>query len=112
MVSAIFSNEISSLESQVAALQSQIAAAQQRITALGECEAQADGALQALTSAVEKVSALAPSAIATLKTAVFALFNSDGGGDQGEGKGDGGQPLNPAPHQHRHQAIVLTPTQR
>jgi len=67
------------------------------MTALGECEAQADGALQALTSAVQKVSALAPSAIATLKTAVFALFNSDGGGDQGEGKGDGGQPLNPAP---------------
>lgn len=55
MVSALFQPEISSLESQVAALQAQIAQAQQRITALGECELETDGAIQALTSAVQKV---------------------------------------------------------
>jgi len=85
---SIFQSEVTALESHVAALQAQIAQAQQRMTALGECEVQADGALQALTSAVQKVSALAPDAIATLKSAVFALFNS---GD------DGNQPITPAP---------------
>jgi len=87
MVSALFEPEISSLESQVAALQATIAAAQQRITALSDCEAETDGVLQALTSAVQKVSALAPSALATLKSAVFALFSD----------GNGNQPITPAP---------------
>lgn len=96
MVSGLFKLEIGTLESQVAALQSQIAQVQQRIAVLGECELETDGAIQALTSAVQKVGALAPDAIATLKSAVVALFNS-GDSDQGEDKGDGGQPLNPAP---------------
>lgn len=91
MVSAFFSTEISSLESQVAALQAQIAQAQARVAALSECEADADGMLQVVQKTLGKVSALAPDAIATLKSAVFALFNS------GEGDSDGNQPISPAP---------------
>jgi hypothetical protein len=76
---SIFQSEVVTLESQVAALQAQITAAQERIAALGEAEKSSEAALAVLQNAVEKVSALAPSAIANLKTAVFNLFNVDSG---------------------------------
>ena len=90
MISAIFQPEISSLESQVTALQAQIALAQQRISHLSEAESVADGAIQSLQTALQKVTALAPSAIATLRQTVMNLFNSDG-----DASDDGNQPITP-----------------
>jgi len=85
--------EISILELQVQELQAQIAATQSRITVLGEADAVASGALQALQDAVQKISGLAPNALATLKAAALNLFQ--GGDNQGD---DGGNPpQSPAP---------------
>ena len=92
MIPAIFQPEVSALESQVVALQAQLAAAQQRITLLNETELLAGGSLEALKGAIAKVSALAPDAIASLKSAVLNLFS--GGDDSSDG---GNQPLNPEP---------------
>jgi len=92
MISALFSTEVTALESQVAALQTQIAQAQQRISHLNEAEFVAGDAIKALTEAVHKVAELAPDAIANLKTAVLNLFTSDDGAND-----DGNQPINPAP---------------
>lgn len=82
---SIFQAEISSLESQVAVLQA-------RIATLSECEVEADGMLQVVQKTLGKVSALTPDALATLKSAVFALLNS---GDNDDGSGN--QPITPAP---------------
>ena len=81
---SILQPEITTLESQVAALQAQIAAAQQRISLLNETEAVAGGSLEALKSAIAKVTALAPSAIANLRAAVLNLFGCDNSSDDGE----------------------------
>ena len=67
MISALFGTEVSALESQLAALQAQIAVAQAQIAALGEAEATAAGALQPLQDAVQKITGLAPGAIANLR---------------------------------------------
>jgi hypothetical protein len=73
----IFQIEINSLEDQVAALQTQVAAAQAKIVALSEAEFMTAGAIEALQVALEKVTTLAPGAIANLKKSVFALFEGD-----------------------------------
>lgn len=93
MVSAIFKPEVSALESQVATLQAQLAALEQRITLLNETEAVAGGSLEALKGAIQKVSSLAPDAIATLKSAVLDLFR----GDSNDDFGFDNQPISPAP---------------
>ena len=95
---SIFSPEISSLESQVDALQAQIVQAQERINQLGECETQADSAIQALQDAVTRIAGLAPSAVAALKASVLNLFNSgNDSNDGGQPVGNGGpSPLTPA----------------
>ncbi len=92
MLSAVLQPEIDTLQSQIAQLQAQIAAAQARVNELGEAESIADGAIQSLQTALQKVSALAPSAIATLRQTVLNLFNDDGDADD-----DGNQPINPEP---------------
>ncbi len=108
MLSTIFSTETTALESQITELQNQIVAAQTRIAALGEVEFVASGALQALTDAVQKVSALAPNAIVNLRTAVLNLFNS---GDDNSGNDDGNQP-NPEPQPDNDGgAEIALPTQ-
>lgn len=93
MLSTIFQPEVSALESQVAALQAQIAAHTERISLLNETELLAGGTLEALHCAIQKVTALAPDAIASLRTAVLDLFR----GDSSDDLGDGNQPINPAP---------------
>ena len=93
MVSAIFQPEISNLESQISQMQAQIDAAQERIKALFEVESLSDGALQSLETALQKVSALAPSALANLKSAVLDLFR----GDNQPGSDDDNQPIDPEP---------------
>lgn len=85
MVSTFFQSEVSALEAQVVA-------AQQRIVLLNEAEFVAGGSLEALKGAIEKVTALAPSALATLRTAVLDLFR----GDSNDG-GNGNQPSAPQP---------------
>lgn len=92
MIPAIFQPEITTLESQVAALQAQLAAAQQRIALLNETELLAGGSLEALKGAIAKVTALAPDAIASLKSAVLNLFT--GSDDSSDG---GNQPDAPEP---------------
>jgi len=92
MLSAVLQPEIDTLQSQIAQLQAQITAAQERVKELGECEMQTDGAIQALQTALQKVSALAPGALAALRQTVLNLFN--GGGDASD---DGNQPTPPAP---------------
>lgn len=92
MLSSIFQPEVSALESQVLALQAQLAAAQQRIALLNETELLAGGSLEALKTAIGKVTALAPDAIATLKSAVLGLF----AGNDSNG-GNGNQPIAPTP---------------
>ena len=86
---SILQPEVSALESQVAALQAQIAAHTERISLLNETELLAGGSLEALRCAIEKVSSLAPDAIASLKSAVLDLFRGDSSDDN--------QPINPAP---------------
>ncbi len=92
MLSTIFQPEVSALESQVAALQAQIAAHAERITLLNETEAVAGGSLEALKGAIQKVTALAPDAIASLKSAVLNLFQGGSNDD-----GNSNQPVPPAP---------------
>lgn len=77
MVSAIFQPEIDTLQTQIAQLQTQIAAAFERMKALGEAEFMTDRAIQSVQSALQMVSALAPSAIANLKSAVLDLFRGN-----------------------------------
>ena len=86
MISAIFSTEISSLELQVAALQA-------RIATLSECELEADNMLQAVQKTLGKISALAPDAVTTIKTALRGLLDGDDGGSDGNGN----QPIPLAP---------------
>ncbi len=83
MISAIFKPEVSTLESQVAALQAQIAAHTERISLLNETELLAGDSLEALKGAIEKVSSLAPDAIASLKSAVMSLFTGNDSDDGG-----------------------------
>lgn len=94
MVSVIFQPEISALETQIAQMQAQITLAQQRIASLSEAESMSAGAIEALQTAVQKISSLAPTAIANLKTAVLNLFQSD----DDRGSGDGNQPSAPTPN--------------
>ncbi len=75
-MSAIFQPQISSLESQIVEIQAKIAA-------FTEAESVTDGAIQALQGAVEKVTTLAPEAIANLKSAVLDLFRGDSSDDGG-----------------------------
>jgi hypothetical protein len=77
MLSAVLQPEIDTLQSQIAQLQATIAAAQERITHLNEVESIATGAIQTLQTALQKVSALTPDAIASLKSAVLELFTGD-----------------------------------
>ncbi len=74
---AIFQPEITTLESQIAQLQAQIAQAEQRITHLNEAETIAFGAIVSLQTALQKVSTLAPDALASLKSSVLELFTGD-----------------------------------
>lgn len=83
MLSAVFQPEIDTLQFQIAQLQVQIAAAQERVKVLGEAESIADGAIQSLQTALEKVSTLAPSAIASLKSVVLGLFGGDDNSPEG-----------------------------
>ena len=83
MVSAIFQTETTALETQVAALQAQIAAHTERIALLNDAEFIAGDSLEALKSAIQKVSHLAPSAVSNLRAAVLNLFSgNDGNGNQ------------------------------
>ena len=91
---SIFQPEVSTLESQVGALQAQIAAHTERISLLNETEQLAGGSLEALKGAIQKVSALAPSALANLRAAVLNLFS---GSDNSSEDGNGNTPVNPAP---------------
>jgi len=90
MVSPLFQPKISNLQSQIAELHA-------RIERLNQVQLVADGAIEAVKTAMLQVGEVEPDEIVSFKAALNALFNIDGGGDQGEGKGDGGQPLNPAP---------------
>lgn len=90
-ISTIFQAETTALESQITALQSQIAAHTARITLLNEAESVADGSLEALKAAIQKVSSLAPSAVSNLRAAVLNLFTGDSTDDN-----NGNQP-HPAP---------------
>ncbi len=98
---SILQPEISSLEFQVAALQAQIAVHTERITLLNEAEFIADGSLEALKGAIAKVTALAPGAIANLKSAVLNLFT----GSNGDG---GNQPINPQPNNDGDLEVAIT----
>ena len=86
---SIFQTETTALESQVAALQTQLAAAQGRISLLNETELLAGGSLESLKTAIDKVTALAPDAIANLRAAVLNLFS---GSDNSSDGGNGNQP--------------------
>lgn len=77
MLSSIFQPEIDTVQSQIAQLQAQIAQAEQRIANLTEVEAIASGAIQSLETALQKVSTLAPDALASLKSSVLELFTGD-----------------------------------
>lgn len=110
MLSAVLQSEINTLQSQIVQLQAQIAQAEQRITHLNEVESTASDAIDSLQTVLQKVSTLAPSAIASLKSAVLDLFrNYDNSGD------DGNQPIDPSPKldPHGHEsdnAIPLSDT--
>jgi hypothetical protein len=92
MLSAVLQPEIDTLQSQIAQLQAQITQAEQRITHFNEVQSIASGAIQSLQRALQEVSALAPSAIANLKSAVFDLFKSDS-----DSFDDSHQPVEPQP---------------
>lgn len=94
MLPSIFQPEITTLESQIAALQAQITAHTDRIALLNETDLVAGSSLEALRGAIAKVAALAPDAIATLKSAVLGLF---AGNDPNGGNRNGNQPIAPAP---------------
>lgn len=85
MVSAIFQTETTALESQVIALQAQIATHTARISLLNETELLAGGSLQSLKDAINKVSALAPDAIANLRVAVLSLFSGNDSSNDSNG---------------------------
>lgn len=89
---SIFQTETTALESQVTALQAQLAAAQQRIALLNETELLAGDSLGVLKDAINKVSALAPSAITSLRRAVLNLFQGNDGNND-----NGNQPIKPSP---------------
>lgn len=96
MLSTLFQPEISTIESQIAQLQAQIAQRQDRIVHLNEAKTTADTAIAFLESALEKISVLSPTAIASLKSAVLSLFEK---GDNPPSNDDGGdQPINPTPN--------------
>lgn len=79
MISAIFQTETTALESQVLALQAQIAAHTARIALLHDAEFVAGDSLEALKTAIQKVSSLAPSAVSNLRAAVLNLFTGNDG---------------------------------
>ena len=85
MISAIFQNETTALESQVAVLQAQIAAHTARIALLNDAEFLAGDSLQSLKSAIHKGSSLAPSAVSNLRAAVLNLFTGNDSTDDGNG---------------------------
>ena len=85
MISAIFQNETTALESQVAALQLQIATHTARIALLNDAEFIAWDSLQSLKSTIQKVSSLAPSAVSNLRAAVLNLFTGNDGNDDSNG---------------------------
>ena len=85
MISAIFQNETTALESQVATLQAQIAAHTARIALLNDAEFLAGDSLQSLKSAIQKGSSLAPSAVSNLRAAVLNLFTGNDSTDDGNG---------------------------
>lgn len=88
MLSVICQCEIDTLQNEIQRMTETIAVAQARISALGEIESVADGAIELLRSAVQKVSSLAPSAIASLKATVLSLFEDGGSGNDGDSPQD------------------------
>lgn len=90
----ILTNELSTLDSEIAQLQSLIEAKRQQQEVLTSAENLASEALSRLTQALFKIEEIAPSAIASLKSAVLGLFDN---GDNGTGDDGGNQPTDPTP---------------
>lgn len=85
MITGIFDRQIESIDSEIAQLQALIEAQTQRQNQLIDLQAVAESALDSLSTAVSKIEASEPDAIASLKSAVLTLFdNGNDGGDQRE----------------------------
>lgn len=99
---AIFQPEISILEAEMTELLAAVEARKKRMAHLSEAEIVASGIFQAVQNGIERFSALAPDAIARLKSRVLNLFGTDGDSNDGGNLdlpdgGDGGNKPNPTP---------------
>jgi hypothetical protein len=88
----IFQSDIQSIDSEINQLLAQIEAKKQRQSQLTELDTLTDSTLGQLGHIVSKIGDYAPSAIASLKSAVLTLFDSGDNGNDG-----GNQPTNPTP---------------
>lgn len=83
MLTGIFERQIESIDSEIAQLQALIEAKNQRQNQLIDLQAVAESALDSLSTAVSQIEASEPTAIASLKSAVLAMFGDGNGGDEG-----------------------------
>lgn len=81
MVSTLYQSKIDAFQSQLAALQT-------KIDRLSKAQLSSESAIASVRAALQQVSEADPDEVASLKSAVVALFNSDD---------DGGQPITPVP---------------
>jgi hypothetical protein len=84
MITGIFDRQIESIDSEIAQLQALIEAQAQRQNQLIDLQAVAESALESLSTAVSKINSSEPDAIASLKSAVLTLFDSNSGNDGGD----------------------------
>jgi len=83
MISAIFNDELTTIESAIAQYQALIEAKRLEADKLNQAQTVTDSALQRLQDALATVANVAPDAIDKLKTAVLGLFGNDNDTDGG-----------------------------
>jgi len=88
----IFQSELTNIDSEITALLARVEAAKQRQTQLIELDALTDHTLEGLADVVSKIQGSAPDAIASLKSAVLTLFDSNDDGNDSVN-----QPTDPTP---------------
>jgi hypothetical protein len=95
----IFQSELTNIDSEITALLARVEAAKQRQTQLIELDALTDHTLEGLADVVSKIQGSAPDAIASLKSAVLTLFDSNDDEKEHEQKtqADCGFDIDPTP---------------